>query len=324
MHYTTSARWDAEPMTTPNSIIRFYVRRFFRLAPVYYLAIAFVALASTYLLAGYLQLQALDPAHWSGQSTYDPSLTKYTLDNILWHASFLAGMHPTYSVRTYLPDWSLSLEAQFYFAFPALALLFRRFGPFGPSVVTAGLCFLLIPAFSGFAEPSVLPLRLPVFLAGMLLYEACVSESMTLRAAFIATAITICLYLSVDYGSSVLWLLSAIVLIPAVAIKDNPLFKRLAWARSLCRSQPVRILADASYSVYLFHGAVIAILGSWIASMLLARGYPAITIFVIVSIAVAVCTTIIAFAIFRLIERPFIVLGGKFLERKQLSALTQD
>ena len=108
--------------TARPGVWRFYVRRFLRIAPAYYAALALAVLCAPWFLGGY---QALYDAHPLG-ATYNPARTTYTLPNLAIHASLLFGVLPRYSFATMLPDWSLSLEWQFYLACPALLWLWRR------------------------------------------------------------------------------------------------------------------------------------------------------------------------------------------------------
>ncbi|WP_367225298.1 acyltransferase family protein, partial [Mesorhizobium sp.] len=75
--------------------------------------------------------------------------------------------------RTPLPDWSLGLEMQFYAVFPALMLLVRRFGWLWSALVAAALGALAVVILKSmsvhFPMPSFLPLKIQVFLCGMLL-----------------------------------------------------------------------------------------------------------------------------------------------------------
>jgi len=112
------ARNHFEPLTTSRNWFRFWLRRFFRLAPAYYLSLALAIASRAYFLVGFQKLQSLNPVRWPAGGVYDPARVEYTLTNIVLHLSFLFGLHPSYSFSTFLPDWSLSLEMQFYLAFP--------------------------------------------------------------------------------------------------------------------------------------------------------------------------------------------------------------
>jgi peptidoglycan/LPS O-acetylase OafA/YrhL len=122
------ARDEVEPLSRAGSWLNFWLRRFFRIAPAYYLSLALAIVLSDAFLGGYRELQNLTPGRWDEQFVYDPLRIEYTPLNVLLHLSFLFGLHPTYSFSTFLPDWSLSLEMQFYFVFPALFLVMRKTG----------------------------------------------------------------------------------------------------------------------------------------------------------------------------------------------------
>src|SRR3569623_643732 len=117
------ARDAYEPMTEAKSWLRFWMRRFFRVAPAYYLTLTLIILLSSPVLSGYQTLIHMMYGNMMVGTHYDPALVRYTPDNNLMHVSFLFGLFPSYASSTYLPDWSLSLEMQFYFAFPLLFLV---------------------------------------------------------------------------------------------------------------------------------------------------------------------------------------------------------
>ena len=70
------ARNHFEPLATPRNWLRFWLRRFFRIAPAYYLSLALAIAASSYFLVGYEELQNLNPAKWHAGRVYDPAKTR--------------------------------------------------------------------------------------------------------------------------------------------------------------------------------------------------------------------------------------------------------
>jgi len=110
--------YGAETLTG-QGLWNFHLKRFFRIAPLYYLAVAANVI---------LDLQA-GPQH--------------TPRMILENASFTFGLiHPNHSLVT--GGWSIGLEYVFYFAFPFLAWAASRWKPF-LTVATLALLALSLP-----------------------------------------------------------------------------------------------------------------------------------------------------------------------------------
>ena len=226
-----------EPLSTRRNWLRFWFRRFFRLAPAYYVSLALAIVMSSYFLDGYQELQKLSPDRWPIDGPYDPRKIDYTIENIILHLSFLFGLHPTYSFSTFLPDWSLSLEMQFYFVFPAVLFVMNKFGfikmgaliGISTMVVALGISKLL---HIHYIEPSFLFLKLQYFIAGILVFRVSgVHSSIQIRLALTACAIFV---VSLDYTSGrqlsviLLLLLSMFILGRLEATNQMPL-----WIKSI-------------------------------------------------------------------------------------------
>ena len=86
-----------------DSTIPFLVRRFFRITPMFWLAIVFFT--------------AFTPRHWAPNGIGWPQ--------VFATAAFLHGWHPA-TINGVVPGgWSIAVEVTFYLAFPVLALLLR-------------------------------------------------------------------------------------------------------------------------------------------------------------------------------------------------------
>jgi peptidoglycan/LPS O-acetylase OafA/YrhL len=135
-------REKIEPWEKPSTLLYFYTRRFFRIAPVYYL---FLFVAILFLE----QFNILMTIH-SGQteSNWNPELTSFISNNILltiiMHVTFLFGLVPSFVQDNILPDWSISLEMQFYAVFPFIMLLIRKIGYTIP-VIIFSIIYLIAP-----------------------------------------------------------------------------------------------------------------------------------------------------------------------------------
>jgi peptidoglycan/LPS O-acetylase OafA/YrhL len=160
-----------EPWDAPSTWMHFWARRFFRIAPLYYIALAAALILGPPLFHGRTEIARLihDQAQTPGRYMDHSAL------NLGMHLSFLFGLDPYFAFRTVLPDWSIGLEMQFYAAFPFLMLIIKRFGWMG-----GGITVVLIAAIAGheanrvlsFPMPSFLLLKLHVFMAGMLIAAA--------------------------------------------------------------------------------------------------------------------------------------------------------
>jgi len=317
MAANADARAHFEPLEQKKNWTRFWLRRFFRLAPGYYLSLLVAVLTSTYFLAGYHHLQLLTPARWPPGGVYDPLTTVYDLKNIWLHLTFLFGLSPTYSFSTFLPDWSLSLEMQFYLAFPFLYLCLHRGGFARIGTVLGLACFaagLAVQRKLNFDEPSLLVFKLNYFLSGILIYRFLIS-SFSSRARPVLGLIAIGLAsIDVRYGYQ-------LPLLPILA----SLMLVLGWLEThkttpeiivrVVNSRIVNFASDSSYAVYLFHGFYISSAGLLInASPYLQSLTPSQRVATMI-IYVSCFTYATAHVVYRFVEKPFIDAGKNIINR---------
>jgi peptidoglycan/LPS O-acetylase OafA/YrhL len=193
-HY--QLRQKKEPWEAPSTWSAFWIRRFFRIAPLYYVML-FAALA-------------LGPIVYDARVTIDmfnavtPQPAERYLDdsliNYLAHLSFLFGFSPTYGYRTALPDWSIGLEMQFYMALPFIMVIVGRLGWLKSilAVVAAGFVTAHVVSKLGyhFPMPTFLPLKMHVFAAGMILAAAL---EVSARRTYLYGALA-CLFVLIPVG----------------------------------------------------------------------------------------------------------------------------
>ncbi|WP_352655912.1 acyltransferase [Mesorhizobium sp. M0317] len=166
-HY--QLRQEKEPWLRPETWLKFWTRRYFRIAPLFYVML-FLALAlGPYLYDCRIIIDDfLSRSHQAPERYLDGSLK-----NIVAHLTFLFGLVPNLAYRTPLPDWSLGLEMQFYAVFPAVMLLVRRLDWMRSALVVAAAGCVIVFAMRllsiHFPMPSFLPLKIQIFLCGMLL-----------------------------------------------------------------------------------------------------------------------------------------------------------
>jgi peptidoglycan/LPS O-acetylase OafA/YrhL len=248
----------------------FFIRRFFRIAPVYYMTLAIACFLQGPFLAGYQTLRDANPGWWHGDVTYDPKLIHFTIENVIVHVLFVFGAWPTYCNSTMTPDWSIGLEMQFYACFPLLvitAAIGRWYIPLALAAIGAPLISTWMSCMPGirpgmhglFAEPSFLPLKVDVFMIGMVAAEAVRRlDSDRLRAGTLALFLLLVTALS----HPVPVLLAAWLLLHLGDTGNRDRITGLV--RSVFAARTMRFLADSSYAVYLFHGFAIALLGGWL------------------------------------------------------------
>lgn len=319
MVYQTGVRDPREPLANPSTWLRFWLRRFFRIAPVFYLAFAVAMIMGPW--QGEFR-QAIAMANdrgfdWARYNDQSPT-------NILLHVSFIFGLVPAYADRSPLPDWSTGLEMQFYLVFPFILLLLRRIGFIAGSLLLlagVGLLWLVagdwMAAFSP-SRPAALPLRLNIFLAGMLVMRA---RDLTGRPRLGLAAAAVLLAVVplntvenpvelVVRGLSVAVLAMAIIpgLIPLRLIEIPA-----GWGRAFLSWNPLRALGDVSYGVYLVHLLVLVPVVALVNSELDGLS-PLLRAAISFSVSAAVVYPL-GWLLYRLVENPGIALGRAVVSR---------
>lgn len=289
---------------------RFYLRRFFRIAPAYYAALLFAFVFQGPMRAGMSILQTADPAHWLG-SPYVAAGYSIGATELVSHVSFLFGLWPSQADATMLPDWSLSLEMQFYAVFPLLFIISRRRHFVAVALAIAFVCAAAAGLFSigarhglwpPFPEPSNLMFKLPIFLIGMLIHDA-------RNKGWQWAAVAVGLLATIEFRAAQWTGFSVVSLVALLA--GCWLFQ---WRPRLFRSNLITFASDCSYSVYLIHMPVLLLLGSSIWSWLSELGAGQATL--AMSLVVIPVSYVLSWASFRYIEQPGIALGKSLSGRR--------
>jgi peptidoglycan/LPS O-acetylase OafA/YrhL len=285
----------------------FYIRRLFRIAPLYYVTLGVAALSASWFVQGYQVLFDLQPGTFGGaQSGFNPSLTDYSLTNLLLHVTFVFGLLPDRVFSTMTGDWSLALEMQFYLLFPVLLYATRKAGPVLAAAAVVLTSFAAWERFGErFIEPAPLPLLMQYFLVGMLLYRAT-----RLQEGKLLGVIAVILVLDYRlYGRSIVYLIPfalTIYLLASPRWAHRPL---LVKARRLLENRAFDIGADLSYGIYLTHGFFISASAltffQWTAFQLL----PDLVRLFLMAAFVASGTLVVSFVLHRVVELPGIQAG---------------
>jgi peptidoglycan/LPS O-acetylase OafA/YrhL len=253
-----------------------------------------------------------------GQSLQPPErYLDASLANIALHLTFLFGLLPDHAFRTPLPDWSLGLEMQFYLLFPFLIVLGRRIGWVPAALVAAGsgVVIALLAGAAGldYPMPSFLPLKLQLFLAGMLI-AADPGESQTrlwsrLGAAMLLAAIPI-------GGDQDLlhFAVRELLVVGFFALVHWRSLGVIGWVSRLLGGRLFYWLGELSYGTYLIHLLILqpvaaAVIGQF------GTGLGAAGRFALTGAIVAPATYVLAFVTYKLVELPGQRLGKAVIKR---------
>jgi peptidoglycan/LPS O-acetylase OafA/YrhL len=250
----------------------FWLRRIFRITPVFWLALAATVIWHRQLSDGMNLLRA---AKGDTGVIYDPANFPMDGVSLFLRASFLFGFIPKLAASPFMGDWSLALEMQFYAAFPFVVVALRRWGAavlLAGSLALAGVAnelVILAPEFrpgagTSLPLPILLPLKLHVFVIGMVLAEANRQMRELPLRAFVA--VVLALTVAAMQG----WQVAAVGAIAFLVVAGREHSGRFAgrsgaeWIGLLLGNRAMVCLADCSYAVYLLHSMAISLWGGWL------------------------------------------------------------
>ncbi|WP_165569633.1 acyltransferase family protein [Corallincola luteus] len=293
-----------------SGIYNFYVRRFFRIAPAYYVCLILSLVLASYLGECREAIAAVLPGTATSMDRYyieDP------IQNFFLHVSFIFGLLPSYSYSTPLPDWSLGLEMQFYLVFPIVFFLLRkRFLVFLFSIL---FFMFFVTYFSKklglhYPMPTFLPLMFHNFAAGIVIAHLLTNKNICFRYHFIYCSVIV-LFLGVGNRS---------LFMPALflfswwwicwgARKD--LLVITPMLKTIFEHKSSKFLSEMSYSVYILHLVLMLPFYSLIVQ------YSSDSLFFW---AASVCSLFIvvlasSYLIYKYIEVPGIALGKKLVSK---------
>lgn len=235
--------------------------------------------------------------------------------NLLLHATYLFGLIPEYAYRTPLPDWSLSLEMQFYAVFPFIVVLARRIGwlPASVTVFCIGTVLALATSAAGlhYPVPTFLPLKLHLFLAGMLVAQDPGGDRRRLTMQFALAVLLAALPFGpvwdVFHGT-----VRELLVVGIFGLVHWQSIGIVGWASRLLGSRPMYWLGELSYGTYLVHLLILHPVAAW-AIRHFGPGLRAAPRFTIVFLLTAGISYALAFVGYTFIERPGQALGRNLL-----------
>ena len=323
MTYHYQAREAREPWMAPDTWKTFWVRRFFRIAPLYFVCLALAIYFGPDLWQARLDAASIMPGGVAEQARYADRYLDQSLTNILMHVSFVFGATWTHNFRTALPDWSIGLEMQYYLVFPFLMIAVLKLGRVVGMALLVGVMALAGTWLdrSGFVigAYSMLPMKFHLFAAGMLMAMTLKVDSKW-RWLLIFGAIAV-IFVPLGGGRSAMHrgIKIGIVLGFLALLYKDRLPGILQWPKGLLdrvfSNRASRWLGDVSYGVYLIHLLVMLPVCGWLALSFptlepLPRFLAALTL-------TCVLTYGLAWLCYRFIEEPGIALGRKMAARFQ-------
>ena len=306
----------------------FYIRRFFRIAPMFWLGIIV-----------YTSLDGFSPRYWAPNGI--------DVGAVIATAFFVHGWYPPYFNSVVPGGWSIAVEMSFYLVFPLLAYCLRDYrkaiGGLIISLIVAYLSFKYAFEYRQFLWPTIthdyltwtlvnlwVPSELPIFISGITLFFALhkfpdfsrKKANWLLLFSFIMTVLLatkndpyylIRGYLSLYAAYGLVFGLFAFALAKgAGAILINP---------------ASTFLGKISYSAYIWHFAILATLGGPISQFILNafelrdRGG---LFFTLCFPLIVIITSLISFTSYSFIEKPMISLGNRLVTVLKRNRRTQS
>lgn len=291
----------------------FYLRRFFRIAPLYY----------ALLLASFVEQPFLEKCNlyitrhsWVFMDIFrDVSWT-----NLVAHLSFAFGLLPQFSYRSALPDWTVGLEIQFYLVFPILILLILRFGYAAMAaatlVLTVAMNLFFSPFVNSFPMASFLPMKMHLFLLGMLIAAAFHKRIHILVAVLCVALMPLLPLIENIRRFNLIWLIGDLVMAVCLFLltcSRGSLRTALTPVRVVLNAAPMQMLGQISYAVYLVHLLLIPPVIMMLLHVQWAAALPGKPRFLLFSLAVMIVIFPISLLLHHFVEQPGIALGKRLL-----------
>ncbi|ADD77341.1 BcsY [Pantoea ananatis LMG 20103] len=309
-------RQHKEPWQRAETIKKFWLRRFFRIAPLYYLLLAVALIYGPW----FGEMRDTIAQFYSGTATESSRYADQSFMNVLTHLSFLFGVLPAYGFNTTLPDWSIGLEMQFYLLFPFMMLAVMRFGYATALLSMMALScagrYLLPDYYEAFEMPSMILIKLNMFISGMLLAEAVRRKSLLyVLFALAGPAVSVLIGLG---AIKLQVMLEAFMIIGMAAVlwqyqESSLMAKLIRIPRKVLNNRLSTWLGDVSFSVYLLHLLIVIPAIALLLNQTDIKYQNDLTRFLIVCAVSIPVTYALASLLFNCVEKPGIKLGKKFL-----------
>lgn len=314
---------EAKGLPFQQELKIFYLRRFFRIAPLYYALLIVSYVFRDYFLHTEVVLNDFVPQLWieSVKSQIAQSHTFKIVPDILSRITFIFGLIPSLSETNIIPDWSIGLEMQFYFLFPFLFLFIRKVGWFISTLIVIMFCYLTFHNIGVYAntstliyfpQPSFLGFKMQLLMAGMLMGSAYAEKQNRLFKIILATGLML---FRTTAPIKVLYIIMLLIIfydfknnparIPSIVIKAiNVLSGRLG-----------KFMGNTSYGVYLVHNLLMFPLLHFLFNVDAFVELSPVYRYIVSGIILFPTVYGISWILTEYIEKPGVVLGRKLIAR---------
>lgn len=310
---------DIDRTSSRNYWESFLIKRFFRLSPLYYTLLAVSFLSGPAIYEDRVVIESVVNITPQLSDRY----TDVSLQNIFLHLTYLFGIFSDYTSRTALPDWSIGLEAQFYYIFPLLVLLGTKFGWLVVIPLTVALSFIAGSVvhgrfFQNLSEVFIV-YQLNLFLVGAMMAFSLRAKSRGKWLYFSIAMIVLLLHrFSIgDTRPPSLFVLIAIVFIFFVGI-NYPTFSILKPLIRVAGGNVAFWMGELSYSVYLIHLLILHPVAAYVIEITGPDFSPALR-FALVFPPVLLLTYAVSFLTHKFIELPGQAIGQKVVAMRTAS-----
>lgn len=293
-----------------NSIRNFFIRRFFRIAPLYYLM----------LIVGLFYF-GLGERYWLGD------LKEVSVLNIISHFTFWSGLNPYYMNSIIGVEWSIGVEMLFYLLIP---VLFRTIKNINISLKLFLISLVLVLFFNSLlSQMNVirnqalwnsylfysLPYQFPVFVLGIILYFIIVKKEYNFDKYFMF----FCFVLFVlGFKIQILKVYSISIFLSLFVVLVSKFHIKLIVNKVFV------FIGRISYSIYLIHIFCIEIILKFIKPSIESQ---TILCFFLYFLVLLITTSMISYLSYLFIEQNSVKLGNYIidkLDKKANSSRIQD
>lgn len=310
---TLCMSWRARSSHEANPIRNFYIRRFFRIAPMFYIAIL-----------TYIFMNGFSPSYWA------PNGIEWWFVPIT--ALFLNGFHPE-TITSIVPGgWSIAVEMSFYFILPFLLPRIKSIKScalfFIISLVFSGLNRLIVPHIFTYPESQQYLVKnfsflnflgqLPVFIIGIFGYLILREKYPRKQVTFVCGSVFVVFLLAFLYPA---FKFSSNVIVDklfnmAHHFIAGGLFCAFAlllanWPTQLLVNKITTTLGKLSFSLYLTHFAILAYFSRLGFSDIFPKSNLASLLHFLCVVFVA---AVVSAFFYTYIEKPGIALGKRLIE----------